>query len=260
MSLSWNRPRLRIFLQPGGLTLVRLGGRLRPRIEEKLRLRSEQFSWQSALDLLELWLREHEPAPFEFVLSSQFARFLVLPFDAALAADTDRLALAQALFDRHHAPESAIDFEFRLDSISFGKPQLAVAVERTLLAALRQLAERQRQPLLTVAPLLEAAWNQFQGQLPAHGTLAVAEDSRLLLARFAQGRIVEVQMQPTIANALPPALINAESHAPLCLFAPQWPLASSGASSLRRLTLPACNGFSPLQDTDLAFGLCGVLA
>lgn len=256
MSRLWNKTRLRLYLAPGCLQLAVIKGRWRPVVVHKQNLMlptqdCEGMLAQLSPDLLRDW----RGAALEVVLSAAFVRCLFRPWDAGCVAEEEARAVAAALFDRQFVPALAADHLLTLDRLRYGQPQLAMAVERALHARLELWAVEHGFRLAVIAPLPLLAWNRFEPLLRRQAKpLVVLEETRATLLCHEQGGLQSLRVRPCTGidgMALRQAFGSALPDEYL-VFSAQ----ASGAA--RALTLRTGTGFSPHQDSQFAFSLCGV--
>ena len=117
--------------------------------------------WSGALAALDALLQDLPRRALRLVLSNHFARFLVVPWDRALAGLGERTE-----FLRHHFAEiygaQAAQWSFAVDGRSEGDTRLALAVDTALIDEARALAMRRRASLVAVEPLMTAEFNRLR--------------------------------------------------------------------------------------------------
>ncbi|MDI1300976.1 MAG: hypothetical protein PSX71_03635 [bacterium] len=258
MSRLWNKPRLRVYVGDDHLVMCQLGGRWRPQVIHKEKIRFESGQTSRALEALEAWLIAHPlQADIECVLGAAHVRYLLLPWDAQLVDTEFRQTLAHALFARNFQDEPA-RHEARFSPARYGQPQLAAFVEKELLTSLDFLARKFNGRLTSVEPLLVSVWNRFRRKLEKEqGSLLIAESGRLLALRHDHGAFTDVQWRPYADEELFGRLKQLSEAAPARIFAPlHGELAMSLPASW--LALESAEGFSSLRDGEYASALCGV--
>ncbi|MDB5901111.1 MAG: hypothetical protein JWP41_4713 [Ramlibacter sp.] len=202
MSL-WSREQLRVLFCPGSLVL--LAGRrlphwlgMRQSDDDEHAIRVPQGSagpaWQPALDALTAALSEHgqKGSHATVLLSNQFVRYLLVPWQAELGDAQEDLAYVRHCFARVYG-KSDLPWELRLEGPSPTGLRLASAVDGHLLAALREAFGRAGIRLESIQPHLMAAFNAGRvGLPPAGGWLALVEPGHLCLALVDHGRWARV--------------------------------------------------------------------
>lgn len=120
--------------------------------------------WQGALSLLEARLAERPARRLRLVLSNHFARFLAIPWDGTLTRAAERHAYVQHHFSEVYGARAA-EWSFAVDRFGAGAVRLAAAIDRALLEAIRELAQRRRLALAGAQPLLVDAFNRSRRAL-----------------------------------------------------------------------------------------------
>ncbi len=204
MSL-WFRNELRVVLCPDQLILLKaratltLGG-WRREIMDKLiipcaRHESGEESWAAALSALDVALPKFFDAKTQttVVLSNHFVRYALIPWSDLLTDQQEELLFAEHTFRQMYGNEAA-NWEFRVSQNDAGKSQVASAVDKKLLNALRELADKHSISLDSVQPLLMLAYNQSRAQLDrTDAWLVVVEQNYLCLSLLKDGQWVWVR-------------------------------------------------------------------
>lgn len=195
MSPSW-REQIVIGLEPGAVQFSRLARGWRPRLVEHDRIRCEagDGGWRQPLAILKEKLQKHAAArpTCRIVLSEQFVRYLLVPWNAELQSRQGRLQLAQAQF-RAVFGDVASGWEVSLDQAGYGAPALACAVDRDLLKELAGLCGAAGGRIVSIKPHLTAAFNRSRRELHApEFWFALIERERLWLGRFRSGGWISV--------------------------------------------------------------------
>jgi hypothetical protein len=187
-------------------------------------------AWQAPLALLAQWARgaDWRHARVAVTLSNHFVRYALVPWRDDLDGAAERRAFVQHCFARVHGARAA-DWELRLSETRYGAPAVAAAVEPDLLAALHAVARDAGWQLLSVEPLLAAAFNQARAAIAAERYwFALAEPGRLCVARIEGGewrrlrcQRLDADWQPDLARRLARERLLADGdEAPLYLYAP----------------------------------------
>lgn len=270
MSPLW-RDQLLIALSPDRVDLVRLGKGLRRRVTAKLSEPCEAGpGWQPAIAAMNKLLAKQGNADVGVVLSSRFAHYVIVPWSDAVSGTEELGMLAQHRCSQVYGTLAA-DWEVRVSPNKFGTPMLACGVERALLGALRQTCAGAGLRLVSVQPLLMAAFNRWSGSVNDNGGwFGIAEGGRITLALAHGGGWHAVQSRQiggALEDTLPAMLEQEQLLADLAdiprtawIFAPEQPnLAVSGGGkwSVRVLKLPALEGYSPHGDAAFGFALAG---
>jgi hypothetical protein len=282
------RDELRIVLTPEQVLLARIGRSigwrgLGRRVLEKQVLScaahaagegqgSAPAQWGAALQAVEAALagKAGRKACATVILSNHFMRYVLLPWSDVPATEEEEMAYARHTFRQAYG-EAAEGWELRLSPGRIGRPQLASAVDKRLLEALRSLFGRAGIVLVSIQPHLMAAYNACHSSLEGRSAwLALVEPGSLCLALLRQGgweSVRSMRMDGDGRVALPLMLEReanlAESAAAVnevMLWAPWLAGAQLPASrrwKFRKLQprLPA--GIAPVSDPRFAIALSG---
>jgi hypothetical protein len=206
--------RLQIGLAPRRVEIARLRRRLRATTVESESERdfepsteAGQSPWSGALAALEVLLAEQPAgrAEVRVVLSNHFAHYLALPWEAALSDPAEVTAAAEQQFE-HVYGEAAQGWDIRLCQPAWGEPGIACAVDRGLVAGIREKvgdAGGGSLRLASIEPLLMVAYNAVCERLDGDGALVVAEDSCACIATFRGRRWHKVLSRHGRSLALP---------------------------------------------------------
>lgn len=204
MSLSW-RDELRVVLAPDQVVLVRLGWTLTRRgparrVEAKIVVDCApagdgEASWEEAIKTLEAELPRMlvRKSAATVILSNHFVRYTLMPWSDGLSSAAEEEGYARHCFRQVYGA-AAEQWELRLNPEPAGQPQLASAVDKRLLAALRAVFERKGVALASVQPRLMAAFNHCQPTLEKRsGWFVLYEPGCLCLALLQHGRWASVR-------------------------------------------------------------------
>lgn len=265
---------LRLFVSPRRVIAIRLAGFSRKRIALKQVYKTDQgreLDWHGAMFGLESALRELAGGirKLEVLVSNHFARYQLLPPQGAagnLTVEEER-AYARHCFSQVFGHDSD-DWDLRVTYERAGVPRVACAMPTDFLTALSSRAEESGVDLVSVQPYLAAAFNQWRQQIEDRDLwLVVAEQGRLVLARFETGRwrwLRSVRVGRRWMEDLPDLVlreqnlagIDPETAGEILVFCPEVAVLSvrpDPGFSIKQLQLPARSGYSPM--TDGAFGL-----
>lgn len=209
MSLSW-RDRVCIELAPGRVRLTRSPRGWRRTVSERKSVECADSGWQPALEGLREALAHPnlQPADATVVLSNHFVRYLLIPWNPALAGESEELAFARARFVQVYG-EAAQAWVPRISGGAFGPdgagaPRVASAIESALLNGLIALLDGSPLRLRSIQPQFMAVVNRARARLPGNAWLAIVEPGRVLLGLLRGGRWQSLRGRPL--NAEPAAL------------------------------------------------------
>ena len=274
MSLLW-RDRLLVSLASAEVCWLRLSAALKPRVLAKGSLRVDPAygpePWHGALAALraeaEAWRRDR--VSVTIVLSNHFVRYALVPQGTRVSGAEEEHALARYYFLKVHGEQSRT-WDVRLSDARSSGAKVACAIDAGLLAALHACFPSDRRPrLVSVQPLLMAAFNCWRGQFPKTGAwLLLVEPGRACLALHSGRNWIAVQ---NTKGDYPDAeawahLLDLErwrtdlEHVPDTVFvhAPRRSgaqLTRHGAWNLRGLQLAWPLGLGPLEDSAYAAAL-----
>ena len=140
--------------------------------------------WRAAVDVFARALREARgrPGRVEIVLSDHFVRYLLIPWSEGLVGDNERLGFARLTF-RDVYGHLADTWDLCLDEQPAGRAFFASAMDRSLVASLREVVARAGGTLAALSPALADRINRHRVALKApEFCLAAAEPGRISLA------------------------------------------------------------------------------
>jgi len=192
--------RLLVSLAPSAVALLRVAGRLHPRVVAKQAIDCDPAfgaePWQGAVTVLAAALESlrSERIDATVVLSNHFVRFAIVKPEAALTGAAEELGLARFQFARIYG-ERARNWDVRLSAARRGAPRLASAVDAPLVAAIGACFPRGGSlRLVSLQPYLMAAFNRWRGALSSDDAwLLLIEPQRACLAMLASQEWAAVQ-------------------------------------------------------------------
>lgn len=218
MSLSWGES-IRAALCPDRVACVRMRhgwpGMLEGRVSNRavtghVATEGDGPSWAAALAELGAGVSGigQRGAKVTVVLSNHFVRYLLVPWNDALASEEEELAHARHCFSQVYGAV-AEGWDIRLSSAP-GGAQVACAVDRALLDDLERAVAAGGLRLHSVQPYLMAAFNTLRRDLADSLVwLVLAERGKLCLAALRNGHwnsLINVQADDGWAHALPALL------------------------------------------------------
>lgn len=194
MSLWW-RDTLRVRLAPHGVRIARQRRGLRPVTSEPIEVVVAPTAdggapWIAAVDALEeeLLAPRFRGADLDVTLDGAFARWMLLPWSAALATDAERLAYARLEFEAVHG-ERARAWRLRLGDARPGESSPACAIDEMLHERLAAIATATGGRLAAARPAFGAALDRHRGVLSApSAAFALVERGRCTVGAFERGR------------------------------------------------------------------------
>jgi hypothetical protein len=209
--------RLLVELRPASVTLVRHAVFPRARMLSTRTIAAEPGTgsgghavepWRASLDTLAVVLREPQTSlgRVEVVLSDHFVRYALIPWSESLVADSERLAFARLAF-RDVYGQVADGWDLCLDEQPAGKASFASAVDRALVAGLRDLVSLAGGKLEAVRPALAECLNRHRGAFKEPDfCIATAEPGRISVAfrsRAGWQAVRSRRIEGTLAETLP---------------------------------------------------------
>ncbi|MCC7549125.1 MAG: hypothetical protein IT532_15295 [Burkholderiales bacterium] len=185
--MSWSE-RLEVHLHPSSLSIRRTrpwsnGGTVRA-VPLAVRGTDAAEVWREPLQALAHLFQESRErgSVLRVILSDHFARYAVVPWSADLVSDAERVAFARLTFAQIFGAASE-GWEIALDDALRVQPAIAAAIDRGLLAALRELCGARRMRLASVVPALVRDVNRHRATLrEGDFWFARIEPGRLVLA------------------------------------------------------------------------------
>jgi hypothetical protein len=194
VSLSW-RDQVRIALFPDRLVLVRMGRGWRPRVLARAVVPiAASTGWQPALSQLAETLkgRDWQHADAVVVLSSHFVRHLLHSASVVNLTAAEREAMLRHRFDESYGDmggDMGGAWEYRLSDANPGETTVACAVEKAMLAGLREIFRASTLRQRGIQPYLMVVFNALRSRLDARPRwLLLAEPGLLCTALFADGQ------------------------------------------------------------------------
>ncbi len=267
MLRSW-RERLLIGFSPSELTLVRMSGRLRPRVTAKHAAPCDPAfgpePWHGAAASLKdaAEALRGEALDVTVVLSNHFVRYALVPWNDAVAGAEEEQAYARHCFAKIHGERSK-SWTLSQSEEPAGMPRLAGAIDTALFEAVRNcFPAGGKARLVSLQPYLMAAVNCWGSSMAQSGAwLLIAEPERTCLALHDKGRWQAILSTKGSFSAPEEwaTLLDRERHRivegdPVTTVlvhaahgnAARWP--QVGDWKFERLSLPPLDGYSPLKD------------
>lgn len=160
------RDQLRIGLSPHAVILSKISRGLRPRVSAKHIEPCQpegKENWQNALKTLTRLLADEkwQHAHAHVTLSSHFVRYLLIPWHAEINGAQEQAAYIQHRFAKVFG-SSANNWELRHSPALTHRPRLVSAVDKALLADVRQICATSKLQLRSVQPYLMPAFNHHR--------------------------------------------------------------------------------------------------
>ena len=190
MSLLWRNRELRIGLAP---ERVYVSG------ASSLDLPAADGGWAAAAEALPGILKGRNGAA-SVVLADQLVRYALLPHNETLKTDEQWAALARHRFSVLHGPR-ADEWQVSLAATAPQGARLACAVDKALLARLKDIFQKAGVKLVSVQPFLVAAFNRIRRRV-GNGScwIVVEEPGRLTLALVQRGAWVAIRARRSDAQ------------------------------------------------------------
>lgn len=136
-----------------------------------------------------------QPHALGVVISNRCCRYLAIPWsDDLLAADRGKAYLQRAFVEVYG--ERAHGWDVVCQDVGYGRQRLACAIDAELLQRIRNACADNELTLAFVRPYLDVALDCFREQMTAgNGALAVVEDGVVTIGCWADGAIVEVDIE-----------------------------------------------------------------
>lgn len=182
---------LRVSFAPGEIAFVRFAKGLRARIVAKgalpLPAQAVDAGWETALHELRLHIRELGPRPAEVavVLSNRFVNYALIPWCREARDPRAFEVVVRRRFCDVHG-EAARGWSIRMSRPRYGATTLACGVDDGLLRNLKALLAANGLQLISVRPLLIAAFNEYRGTLGEAGCMLCYERGTLCCASYSR--------------------------------------------------------------------------
>lgn len=263
------RDRYCVALRPDGVALLRRR-RGTPAVDLKGFIAcapaEEGPAWGPAVETLKRFAARPETSPGDLwvVLSNNFVRFQLLPWNGELASAEEMQNFAVAAFENVYG-ETAAAWEVRVSPEKAGAPRIASAVDRALPDALKEAVSGTNLRLVSAQPYLMTAFNALTKPFrsrdfifllvePGRAGLLAAVDQQWRSVRTvgmedgaeAMAALIEREIHLSQLDDNVPAILVHAPHRTGLLINPV------GGVAPRVLELKAAPGFSPVADTQYA--------
>lgn len=152
-------------------------------------------------------------AKARIVLSNSLVRYAIVPASDHLLGAADESALALLKFQQVHGGAGE-EWDIRLGNLLSGRDQIAAALERSFVHAIREILQGAQLRLCALEPSLMRAFNRARQHIAGREFwFAQAEPGLLLLARVQGGNwawLSAVPLDAPLSRALPAQLREAE--------------------------------------------------
>lgn len=149
-----------------------------------------EMPWDDALKVLEVALLNgaHRNSQATVIISNQFMRYALIPWNEALSDDKEEMIFARHSFKEMYGSD-AESWELRINQGSAGMAQMACAVDTRLLTELRGLLSRLGISLQSIQPHLMTAYNSCRTILRDRSAwLVLVERNNLCFALLQEGQ------------------------------------------------------------------------
>ncbi len=196
--MSWSE-RVEVHLRPGSVSIRRArlwssGGEAKV-VPLPARAMETSEPWRASVQALAREFdatREHGSA-LHVVLSDHFVRFAVVPWSADLINEAERSAFARLSFAQLYGQANE-GWDIALDESLVAQPSIAAAIDRALLAALRELCSARRMRMASTLPAFVRDLNRHRASMRAEAFWLVrVEPGRLTLALRRGGQWIAVR-------------------------------------------------------------------
>lgn len=211
MSPLW-RDRLIVGLAPQRLTAIRLGMGLHPRpirqCEVNLKADDSIMSWRPGLAAFQELIRDAQwqTASVEFVLSSHFVRYAVIPGDPNTQTDEERAALGAVVF-RKTFGTLCHDWIITLSETRKGLSTLGAAIPSRLFEDLRACVGKGCR-IHSIHPDLMEAFNRVGEDLNGSPVIFALVEFR----RATIGHVADGAWKSIVSRLTPASDVNAFAH------------------------------------------------
>ena len=205
-------------LSPGRAVLLKVRRGLRPALVEKQQLNVTPDAgaqrWRAELSALEsLMVNAQKGLGLKVVISNHFVRFRIAPALPAMMKPAEAQGLLQHFFHEVYG-DVVNEWEVRASVLPDGDTVPACAIDKSLLAGLRESSEKYGLRLRSVQPFYMAGYNAVYSRLGRGRSCFVqVETGRIQMAMLESGRwlsLNSVSAMPQWSEELP-AMIEREA-------------------------------------------------
>jgi hypothetical protein len=199
---------VRIALLPRQAAMVRIARGFRPRVLDCRSIPCQPddgaAGWAAALEALRKLLPDQNGARADatVILSSHFARYLVVPWSPELVTPSEELEFARARYVQVYG-QTAHDWSVAMNPSPAGAGRLCAAVDQALIAAVGGAVAASPLRLRSMQPALMALFNDWRRRIGNDAWLVLAEQGRLVVAWIAGGRWRSVRARPHNGAPIP---------------------------------------------------------
>lgn len=186
-------PNIWVALSADGIAIAQQTRGLRKRILSQQYIKAVDTTatdWPALIQQLDVYLsgmNTKKNMPLNLVLSSDFVRYCLLPAQPIAMSSAEKNAYAKATMLEIYGA-IANDWHIKCNPAAPDQNTILVAVDKALLAALKQLADKYQLKLDSVQPYLMSAFNLLASSLArTNGYFALLENQKILLLSLRHG-------------------------------------------------------------------------
>lgn len=169
---------------------------------------AEKSSWLPVLSELEKSAAALAKNKVKFVISNNYIRYAVLPWQEDVFSQQDWQSLAENNMRERYG--NVVDsWKVTVAMQGYGKPLLVSAIDQSLLARIETIAKQFSWQIESIEPALMTVVNHYKNKIKKSSLLMLVEKQGLLLAEIAKGHVVNcsVACPPVEAMAVETKLL-----------------------------------------------------
>lgn len=159
--------------------------------------------WPKLINQLDVYLSDlklKKNTQLNVVLSSNFVRYLMLPAQQIAMSQAEKNVYTNAIFAEIYGV-AANDWHIKAHPAAPDQNTVAVAVDKLLLTALNQLADKHQFKLNSVQPYLMAVFNALSKEIiNINGYFVLLENTKLMLVHLHKGVCQQLLTMPFTQN------------------------------------------------------------
>jgi hypothetical protein len=233
----------------------------------------QQPAWLGAIDALGEMLahpninrRKSGRIEASVILSSEFVRYLVMPFSTQLITPREEMDFARMRFQQIYG-EAVNQWQITVSPSPAGMNRVCAAVDGQLVEALSHVIAGSPFRLDSIQPALMSQFNTWRRQIGDNAWLVLAEHARVVIARIDRGEWRSVRSRAIGEAPIPLAQWLAQEQLLLdvpatavkvCLGVMDDVAVDTEGVQVQKLSPRARAGFAPPADGELLLAMAGV--
>jgi len=184
--LQWRKP-ITIALTPESIT-INSGNKAIHTINVD-ETATEKSSWSQVLTELESYAATIAANKVKFVISNNYVRYAILPWQTDVFSKNDWQSLAENNL-REHYGNIVDNWQVTVAMQGYGKPMIISAIDQLLINRIDTLAKQFNWTVESIEPALMSVTNQYRNKINNTSFMLMTEQQRVLVAEIDKGCLV----------------------------------------------------------------------